>query len=205
MRHFVQVLELTEFGESHIVSIGAVQGENGAAFLLFPGTQESANKDRKKEGTDVTQQAVVLEQRGKNALVSVERSSMCEGCEKKGSCGTSCLAGDLLGANKTMTALARNDAGAKSGDRVEIESSSATVLGYAALIFLFPLLVCALGYGVGVRLGLKEEGSFLLAGAGFALSFLLIFAADRKKRKSDPEIVITRVLVPKVPSDEREP
>lgn len=141
------------------------------------------------------QRATVLELNGKNAVISVRRSSMCEGCEKKGGCGSSCTAGELLGANKTMTVFASNEIGAEKGDIVEIESESRTVLGYAALIFLFPLVVCALAYSVGSMLGAGEMASMLGAGVGFAAAFLLIIAFDRlKKKKGKPDIRIVKIL-----------
>lgn len=143
----------------------------------------------------MTQKATVLELRGKNAVISVRRSSMCEGCEKKGGCGSSCMAGDLFGANKTMTALASNEIGAQKGDIVEIESESRTVLGYAALIFLFPILVCAIAYSIGNTLGAGETASMIWAGGGFVAAFLLIIAFDRLKKKTGkPDIRITKIL-----------
>ncbi len=145
----------------------------------------------------MTQKATVLEIHGKTASVLVRRSSMCEGCEKKDGCASSCLAGNLMGANQTMTALASNDAGAGVGDTVEIESGSRTVLSYAALIFLFPILVCAAFYAVGMAFSLGEGTSLLLAGIGFVVSFLLIILFDRltaKRKKDRPDIRITRIL-----------
>lgn len=141
------------------------------------------------------QTAEVLELKGKNALISVRRSSMCEGCEKQGSCGTSCSAGELLGAGKTMTVLASNEIGAKAGDTVEVESESRTVLGYAALVFLFPILMCAAFYLVGKVLSLGEAGAMLVGLGGMAVSFAIVLGIDRMKKKSArPDIRITKIL-----------
>jgi len=141
------------------------------------------------------QKAEVLEIKGKNALVSVRRSSMCEGCEKQGGCGSSCAAGELLGAAKTMTVLASNEIGAKAGDMVEVESESKTVLGYAALVFLFPILLCALFYGAAVTFGWGETASLVSALIGFAAAFPVILIVDRiKKKRARPDIRITRIL-----------
>ena len=143
------------------------------------------------------QKATVQELRGANALVSVRRASMCEGCEKNGGCSGSCAAGELLGANKTMTALARNPVGAVVGDTVEIESADHTVLGYAALVFLLPILLGALGYGIASVFGAGEGVCWLGALFGFALSFLLIVIIDRlKKKNGTPDIIITKIIVP---------
>ncbi len=141
------------------------------------------------------QRAEVLELRGNNALVSVRRSSMCEGCEKQGGCGSSCAAGELLGAGKTMTALASNEIGAGVGDTVEVESESRTVLGYAALVFLFPILLCAVFYLIGFALNQNESTAMLFGLLGFLSAFLVILLFDRmKKKRAKPDIRITRIL-----------
>ncbi len=141
------------------------------------------------------QKAKVLELKGNNAVVSVQRSSMCEGCEKQGGCGGSCAAGELLGASKTMTVLASNDIGAKEGDTVEVESESKTVLGYAALVFLFPIVMCALFYFAADAFGAGDAASILWGLVGFAISFLVVLVIDRiKKKKAKPDIQITRIV-----------
>lgn len=141
------------------------------------------------------QKAEVLELKGKNALVSVRRSSMCEGCEKQGGCGSSCAAGELLGAAKTMTVLAVNDMGAAVGDTVEVESESRTVLGYAALVFLFPIVLAAVFYGVARWLGGSETTLLLAALGGFVAAFPVILVVDRiKKKRGRPDVRITRIF-----------
>ncbi|MBE6598795.1 MAG: hypothetical protein E7638_05085 [Ruminococcaceae bacterium] len=143
----------------------------------------------------MTQKATVIEIKGKNAIVSVRRSSMCDGCEKNGGCSGSCAAGELLGANKTMTAAVSNEVGAKVGDTVEIESESRTVLGYAALIFLFPILLGSAAYTAADFFGAGESGAMLSALGGFAAAFLFIIIFDRLKKKNGrQDIRITRIL-----------
>ncbi len=143
----------------------------------------------------MTQKGTVLEVNGKTALVSVRRSSMCDGCEKNSGCSGSCGAGELLGAGKTMTAVASNEIGAAVGDTVELETESRTVLGYAALVFLFPILLCGGAYGVSTALGAGEKAAMIWAVGGFAGAFLLILVFDRlKKKKGTPDIKITRIL-----------
>ncbi len=137
--------------------------------------------------------AEVLEIKGNNALISVRRSSMCEGCEKQDGCGSSCSAGELLGANKTMTAWASNDAGAVVGDRVEVETKTDTVLRYAALVFLFPIALALVFYLAGKAFGAEETAAMLLSAVGFVLSFLVIIVFDRVK-KAKPDVRITRIL-----------
>lgn len=140
----------------------------------------------------MTQKATVLELNGETALVSVQRSSMCDGCSKQNCSGASCAAGTLLGMNKTTTVLACNEIGAKKGDIVEVESESRTVLGYAALIFLFPILLCAVAYSVGRALDAGEVASMLWAGGGFILAFLLILLFDKLlsvRKKTDVRII----------------
>ncbi len=141
------------------------------------------------------QKATVLEIQGTNAFVSVRRSSMCEGCEKNGGCSGSCAAGELLGANKSMTALAQNGVGARAGDTVELESESTTVLGYAALVFLLPILLCAAAYGIASAFGAGEGVRWISAAGGFAAAFILILLIDRlKKKNGKPDIIITKII-----------
>ena len=140
--------------------------------------------------------AEVLEIKGDNALISVRRSSMCEGCEKQGGCGSSCAAGELLGAEKTMTAWASNEIGARVGDTVEVETESTTVLRYAAVVFLFPILLFYLFYLIGTSLGMEETAAMLFGLAvGSVISAVVVWIVDRiKQKKGKHDIRITRIL-----------
>ena len=136
------------------------------------------------------QRAKVVAAEGAVATVEVTRSSMCDGCEKSGGCGGHCAITGIVGDSRPMTAKAVNEIGAAEGDLVEVESDSGAVLSTAALVFLFPLAVCALFFFLGSRL-FGGEGPGLIAGAaGFILSFILIGIIDRRQKQNMPRIRI---------------
>lgn len=109
----------------------------------------------------MTQIATVCEIKKDSAVVEVRRRSACEGCH----------AGGCLGCGKTIRAEAHNQVGARVGDTVEIETTSARVLLHAALVFLVPLLVAGGFYLFGWLLSLGEAVCYLLALGGIAVTF----------------------------------
>ena len=72
-----------------------------------------------------------------------------------------------------------------------IESRSGRILGYAALLFLLPVLLGLLGYVIGSWLSLGEGARLALAGGGFLLSFLPVWMYSHFviSRRLDIEIV----------------
>lgn len=144
------------------------------------------------------QRATVLEADGKIAVIKVSRASMCEGCHKMsgdGGCGGHCeITGLVAGNGKTMTARAQNSIGAAVGDRVEVESDSGRVIGYAALVFILPIIVCGLFYWLGSLIFDSTLGSVLVSVVGFVLTFALIAVFDKIKRNMLPDIKITKIL-----------
>ncbi len=140
------------------------------------------------------QKALVREVSGNCATIEVTRSAMCDGCVKRDCESHTCAAGALLGSAKTMTARAKNPVGATVGDTVWVESADKTVLGYAALVFLMPVVVCLCAWGIAERLGAPLWGSAVAAGGGFVLSFIVIALVEKRKKMGEPDIVITGVL-----------
>ncbi len=137
--------------------------------------------------------AEVLSVDGNLARIKVKRSDMCEGCSaREGDC--SCSHASLLGADKTLVTTARNDALASVGDKVEVETSDSRVLGYAVLVFILPLIVCALTYGVILKCFNNGAVSLISAVIAFILTFVVIGVYERHHRKS-VDVVITRIIV----------
>ena len=124
------------------------------------------------------------------AVVSVERRAACDGCHKAAD-GKGCSVCTLLGGNGETRARAKNTAGAALGDTVEVESRTRRIVGYAALVFLLPVVLAIVGYLVGTVLSLGEGKALLLALGGLLLSFLLIFFYSKLvvARRVDIEIV----------------
>lgn len=104
----------------------------------------------------------------------------CEGCPQK--------------PKDEILALADNTVDAAVGDVVEVESNSGSAIGIAALVYLVPCVGLALGYLLGVWLGLGEGLCVLLAFAGLLVGFAPALLLDRAIIKQDkPEFTILRV------------
>jgi len=140
------------------------------------------------------QKATVIGIDGKYAIVEVSRSTMCEGCHKKDCESHTCEMGSIVGATKTMRARARNPVGAAEGQTVWVETEDKIVLRYAALVFIMPVLVSLLLYGIGSRIAPEGFLSMAMALAGFVISFLFIGWIEQKNRKKEPDIVITEIM-----------
>lgn len=138
------------------------------------------------------QKAVVLETEGNIAIIEVSRSTMCEGCEKNSGCDHHCDISGIMSTGGKMKAKAENKIGAKAGDTVEVETESKKVLVYALLVFIVPIIVCAVFYLIAYKLTENETASFISAAAGFVLTFAFVAAADRKIGKNAPDIKIVR-------------
>ncbi len=139
------------------------------------------------------QKATVIETLdGGNARVRVLRSSMCEGCENR-SDGKSCACSALLGSAKEMIVEVQNELSARAGDDVEIETETSAVLGYAAIVFLLPIVGALAFYGLGRFLFESPEAAWIGALIGFVLSFLPAVLLDRINRKKQSRIRIVSV------------
>ena len=135
------------------------------------------------------QKAVVLETHGDTAKIKVLRASMCEGCGKRGEDG-SCACGAIMGANRVMIAEAYNEIHAAVGEDVEIETDSAVVLRYAALVFLLPVVLFIAAYSVAESLTQSLYIPWIAAAAAFVLAFVFVIVFDRKSKKSCSQIRI---------------
>lgn len=102
---------------------------------------------------------------GDRAVVSLRRESACSGdCHKCSGCGA---------VSQSIQVTADNLIGARPGERVWIESSSATVLLGACTVYVLPLVGFLAGYFLGSiwdRIALCALGGFLL---GWIPAFLL--------------------------------
>ena len=81
------------------------------------------------------------------AEVEVTRRSACgHDCAKCGGCGGL--------ETQTLYVTARNHAHASVGDRVLLEGETKQVLGFAVLVYLLPLVLFFVGYGIGAGMKL---------------------------------------------------
>lgn len=132
--------------------------------------------------------AKVIKAEGNIAIVESERLSACEGCHKH---AEGCSVCSLMGSNKIISAKAKNTLGAKCGDVVEIETETKTVLLYALLVFVLPVVVMLLLYAVAAGLRFSEKIRYICALCGFVLAFagLWIYSKFCVAKKCDAEIV----------------
>ena len=94
---------------------------------------------------------------GGRAEVEVTRRSACgHDCAKCGGCGGL--------ETQTLYVTARNHAHASVGDRVLLEGETRQVLGFAVLVYLLPLVLFFVGYGVGAGMKLGGGLSALIGG-----------------------------------------
>lgn len=136
------------------------------------------------------QRAVVLETDGREAVIEVSRATMCDGCEKHGGCEGHCEITGILSTGGKMKTRAYNGIGAEPGDRVEVETESSRVLGYAALVFILPVIMAGLFWYLGGRMFGTGAASAVSGFAGFAVTFIGIAVFDRIKGKRTPDIKI---------------
>ena len=107
------------------------------------------------------------------AEVEVTRRSACgHDCAKCGGCGGL--------ETQTLYVTARNHAHASVGDRVLLEGETRQVLGFAVLVYLLPLVLFFVGYGVGAGMKLGGGLSALIGGVLFA-KLMNLFLPQGKK------------------------
>ncbi len=137
--------------------------------------------------------ATVLAVEGKYATVMAERNSACEGCHKAAG-DKGCSVCSLLGGERKISARAYNPIGAVVGDTVTIESKTGRMLWYAALVFLFPILLALLGGGIA---GIWTDSfpiRLLAATVAFLAAFAGIYVYSRVVEKKSCDIEITQIL-----------
>lgn len=114
-------------------------------------------------------QAVVVKIEDSVAFVQAQRKSSCSGCSES-SCGTSVLA-DFFG-QKAPLYRARNEVGAKVGDRVVIGLEESALFKGTLLLYMLPLLLLFLGAISGSALAATEDArdGYSVAGAAIGLA-----------------------------------
>ena len=118
---------------------------------------------------------VVVEEKGKNVIVALERKEACATCK-------ACSMGLE---SKDMILEAKNSCGAKKGDYVTISLEERQFMQAVAIMYVVPLLGLLVGTGIGYLLWQDELIAIIMGFALLALSFLGIrFNEKRIKGKS---------------------
>jgi sigma-E factor negative regulatory protein RseC len=101
-------------------------------------------------------------------------------------CGGNCASCEACMFQNELKAVARNRIGAKPGQRVVIESKSSLVFGAAVLVYVMPLLLFLLGYGLASLLGAGEGIRILVSFVFLALSAVLLVLSQRLNKRKKP-------------------
>ena len=131
------------------------------------------------------QTAAVVNVNGNKAVVQVRREEACSGCKLNKAC-FSCA--------KTVETEAYNNIGAKSGDIVEVETSSGKLLMYSAAAFIIPIILGITLYCLGLFLFASELAAYLCAAVGFVLPFFVLAMLSNRKGNNDLNINIVRIV-----------
>ena len=104
---------------------------------------------------------------GTAAVVHIRESACSGDCHKCSGCGA---------AKEAVVFTADNPIGAKRGDLVKVESSTAPVLKAAVVLYVLPLVLFFLGYWLGTL-----PGTFGTIGGvlGFMLGVVIVIVYDR--------------------------
>ena len=138
--------------------------------------------------------AKVISLDGEIAVVETQRVSACEGCHKAEE-GKGCSVCTLMGASdRALQAKASNRVGARVGDTVWIESATSRMMFYAVLVFLLPLFMALVGFGVAFAVTENSTWHIIGGAIGFVLSFLFVFVYSRSVGKTRCDIEITEVI-----------
>lgn len=144
--------------------------------------------------------AIVINTDGKNAIVESTRLSACEGCHKNENGG--CSVCSLMGANKKTTSRAKNTVKAEVGDTVEIETETKTVIFYAALVFIFPIIVALALYFVADAMSLSNTATYVCAFLGLVLAFALVWLYSKFVIRNKNDVKIISVISKRDKNDE---
>lgn len=109
-----------------------------------------------------------------SALVLHIRQSACSGdCHKCSGCGA---------VQEKLLLTAKNPIGAKPGDMVTIRSQTGPVLAAAAMLYLLPLVLFFVGYGLAGLWGCGPLGGCLAFVLGIAVATAYDRLVARKKK-----------------------
>ena len=112
------------------------------------------------------------------AQVVVRRTTACaHDCDKCAGC-------EQLNTRMENTVTAFNDIHAAPGDLVRIQSENTTFFKTAAIVYILPLVLALVFYGVASAINLGSEGMHALAAfVGFVVCIPIIVAWDRNMKK----------------------
>ena len=99
-----------------------------------------------------------------------------------------------MGTDKSLTVTVLNKAGAEIGDTVELETRTCTVLFRAFLVFILPLVMCAVFYAVSLLVFGDGVIPAVFAACGFVFSYVYVGIYERSRHNKGCDIVITQII-----------
>ena len=136
--------------------------------------------------------AVVVATHGEFATVETERKSACDGCHKAEEGG--CSVCSLMGGERKISTKALNAVGAKIGDAVIIESKTTRMLWYGLLVFILPIVIALLAWGVASQFTANIAIQTISAFAGFAFSLFGVALYSKKVLTCRCDVEIVEIL-----------
>lgn len=130
------------------------------------------------------QKGKVISADGDYARVEVMRTSACVGCSQQEGC---------IACKKKIESTAYNPLGAKQGDTVTLESRSSTVLFYALLVFVLPLVLTISAYLISGIFFETQLWQILTSSCIFVLSYVIIYFIFDRNPDSKKNVVITEI------------
>lgn len=109
------------------------------------------------------------------AQVSIERGTACGHCTGCGEC--------VYG--KQIFIEAVNKVLAKPGDKVTVESETGVIMQVAVLIYLVPVVMLFLGYGLGALAHLSQGRCILASFVSLLIGIVFITLLGRRHKKID--------------------
>lgn len=137
------------------------------------------------------QKATVIKTYGKTAVVSVERSSMCDGCHKN--CGGGCSMYKIFGGDKHFEAVVNNPEKAEVGDLVYVETAERKVILGAFFVFMLPLIITFAAYAVTSLLA-NGIVCTLIPCIVFVLYYAVLVVSEKCRQKKAPQLSITEII-----------
>lgn len=134
----------------------------------------------------MTQEGRVIKCDGENTYIEVIRASACaHDCSK---CGSACHE------KKQVVVSVYNEAGAKEGDFVIIESSTKTVLKQAFIVYMLPLIMFLATYIV--MQGLRFSGAVSVGVSCLILGITIasIMRYDKRVKHKDEKPTVIKII-----------
>ena len=139
------------------------------------------------KGQKMQQSGIVLAKEGEFCTVEVMRTSACVGCSKQEGC---------ISCKKKITSKAYNPIGADVGDLVTLESRSASVLFFALIVFVLPIVAAIAGYFIAEKIIGTSVGGLIASACIFVLCYVIIYFTLEKKPEVAKSVVITKAVKP---------